>query len=71
MAVVDPNERSAAAGATTVARTAAVAAAPVLTGALLGASLFNLPFFLAGGLKILYDLLLYRSFRAVKPPEEK
>ncbi|MCL4302774.1 MAG: MFS transporter [Anaerolineae bacterium] len=71
MAVVDPTERSAAAGATTIARTAAVAAAPVLTGTLLGASLFNLPFFLAGGLKILYDLLLYRSFKAVKPPEEK
>lgn len=71
MAVVDPTERSAAAGATTIARTAAVAAAPVLTGALLGASLFSLPFFLAGSLKILYDLLLYRSFKAVKPPEEK
>ncbi|GIK43820.1 MAG: MFS transporter [Chloroflexota bacterium] len=71
MAVVDPSERSAAAGATTIARTAAVAAAPVLTGALLGASLFSLPFFLAGGLKILYDLLLYRSFKAIKPPEEK
>lgn len=71
MAVVDPDERSAAAGATTIARTAAVAAAPVLTGALLGASLLNLPFFLAGSLKIVYDLLLYHSFKAVKPPEEK
>ncbi len=71
MAVVDPDERSAAAGATTIARTAAVAAAPVLTGVLLGASLLSLPFFLAGGLKICYDLLLYRSFKAVKPPEEK
>lgn len=71
MAVVDPDERSAAAGATTIARTAAVAAAPVLTGTLLGASLFSLPFFLAGSLKIIYDLLLYRSFKAVKPPEEK
>ncbi|HXW01663.1 MAG TPA: MFS transporter [Anaerolineae bacterium] len=71
MAVVEPDERSAAAGVTTIARTAAVAAAPVLTGALLGASLFSLPFFLAGSLKIIYDLLLYRSFRALKPPEEK
>ena len=71
MAVVEPDERSAAAGATTIARTAAVAVAPVLTGALLGASLFSLPFFLAGSLKIIYDLLLYRSFRALKPPEEK
>lgn len=71
MAVVDPDERSAAAGATTIARTAAVAAAPALTGVLLGASLLSLPFFLAGGLKIIYDLLLYHSFKAIKPPEEK
>jgi MFS family permease len=71
MAVVDPDERSAAAGATTVVRTAASAVAPVLTGTLLGASLFNLPFFLAGGLKIIYDLLLYHNFRTIKPPEER
>lgn len=71
MAVVDPDERSAAAGATTIARTAAVAAAPVITGALLSASLWSLPFFVAGGLKIGYDLLLYRSFRTLKPPEER
>ncbi|MEW5957093.1 MAG: MFS transporter [Chloroflexota bacterium] len=71
MAVVDPDERSAAAGATTIVRTAASAVAPVLTGTLLGASLFNLPFFLAGGLKIVYDLLLYHNFRTIKPPEEK
>jgi MFS family permease len=71
MAVVDPDERSAAAGATTIARTAAVAAAPVLTGALLSASLWSLPFFIAGSLKIVYDLLLYHSFRTLKPPEER
>jgi MFS family permease len=71
MAVVDPDERSAAAGATTIARTAAVAAAPVLTGALLSASWWSLPFFIAGSLKIIYDLLLYRSFRTLKPPEER
>ena len=29
------------------------------------------PIFLSGGLKIVYDLLLYRSFRGLKPPEEK
>jgi MFS family permease len=71
MAVVDPDERSAAAGATTLVRTAAVAFAPVLTGMLIGASLLSLPFFLAGGLKIMYDLLLYRNFRTIKPPEER
>lgn len=70
MAVVDPNERSAAAGVTTIARTAASAISPTLTGLLLGASLLSAPFFLAGALKIAYDLTLFRSFRMVKPPEE-
>jgi hypothetical protein len=30
----------------------------------------NAPFFIAGGLKILYDLLLYKEFVALHPPEE-
>jgi MFS family permease len=71
MAVVDPDERTAAAGATTIVRTAASAIAPSITGLLLNASLLNAPFFLAGSLKIAYDLLLYRHFRALKPPEEQ
>jgi len=33
--------------------------------------LLNVPFYLAGGLKIIYDVLLYRSFKAIKPPEER
>ena len=33
-------------------------------------SLINVPFFIAGVLKISYDLLLFRAFRALKPPEE-
>jgi hypothetical protein len=32
--------------------------------------LISAPFFFCGGLKIIYDLLLYRSFKAIKPPEE-
>lgn len=71
MAVVEADERSATAGITTVARTAARACAPLVTGALLQASLVAWPFFLAGGLKILYDLTLYHSFRAITPPEEQ
>lgn len=70
MAVVDPDERSAAAGVTSIARTAGSAIAPKLTGLLLGASLLNAPFFIAGALKIVYDLALFFSFRALKPPEE-
>jgi MFS family permease len=68
MAVVDPDERSAAAGVTGIARTTGAALSPVIAGPLLGSAAL---FFLAGGLKIVYDLLLYRSFRALKPPEEK
>ena len=71
MAVVDPGERSAAGGVTSVARSAGSSLAPVLAGKLLSASMLNAPFFLAGGLKIVYDLLLYRSFRASQANEEK
>ncbi|MBL8162055.1 MAG: MFS transporter [Anaerolineae bacterium] len=70
MAVVDPTERSAAAGVTGIARTVGAACAPLLSGLMLGAGLLSLPFFAAGGLKIAYDLALYRSFRRLKPPEE-
>ena len=72
MAMVSPDERSAAAGVTGVARTIGASIAPAFTGLLLGSpALLSAPFFVAGGLKIVYDLTLYRMFRAVKPPEEK
>jgi MFS family permease len=71
MAVVSPDERSAASGVTAIARSVGASISPALTGLLFSIPvLFNLPFFLSGGLKIIYDLLLYREFRAVKPPEE-
>jgi MFS family permease len=71
MAVVAPDERSAAAGVTAIARSVGASVSPALTGLLFSIPmLFNAPFLLAGGLKIIYDLLLYREFRAVKPPEE-
>ncbi|HET9912975.1 MAG TPA: MFS transporter [Anaerolineales bacterium] len=71
MAVVAPDERSAASGVTAIARSVGAAVSPALTGLLFGIpALFSAPFFLSGGLKIIYDLLLYREFRAVKPPEE-
>ncbi len=72
MAVVRPDERSAAAGITGVARSTGASLSPLL-GALCLASpgWMSVPFFLAGSLKILYDLLLYRSFAAIRPPEER
>jgi MFS family permease len=71
MAVVAPDERSAAAGVTGIARTIGASLSPVIAGPLLGiTALASVPFVLAGGLKIVYDLLLYRSFIGIKPPEE-
>jgi MFS family permease len=71
MAIVAPEERSAAAGITSAARTIAHAGAPLVTGVLLSAALWSAPFVLAGALKSVYDLALYGSFRAIKPPEEQ
>ena len=72
MAVVSPDERSAAAGITGIARTTGASLSPVFTGSLLAnPGLMSAPFFISGLLKIAYDLLLYRNFRALKPPEEK
>jgi MFS family permease len=72
MAVVDPAERSAAAGVTGIARTVGAALAPIAAGPLYAVpALAGLPFVIAGGLKILYDLALWRSFRALRPPEER
>jgi MFS family permease len=63
MAVVDPEERSAAAGITGVARTTGAAIAPLFAGWMFARpALIGVPFMLAGGLKIVYDLLLYRGF---------
>jgi MFS family permease len=71
MAVVRPEERSATAGITGVARTTGAAMAPLFAGFLFARpSLINTPFFIAGTLKILYDVLLYKEFVAVRPPEE-
>jgi MFS family permease len=71
MAVVTEDERSAASGVTTIARSVGASISPALTGVFLGSpGLLSLPFFLAGGIKIVYDLLLFGSFRKLKPPEE-
>ena len=70
MAIVPPAERPAAASVTSVPRSLASAASPVLAGYLLAASPFGWPFIIAGGLKIAYDLLLLGMFSKVRPPEE-
>ena len=71
MAVVAPEERSAAAGITGVVRTMGAAIAPVFAGLLFARpELVNVPFFLAGTLKIAYDLLLYRGFVGHQPVDD-
>ena len=71
MAVVAPDERSAAAGVTGIARNIGASLSPALAGLFISYhALLGVPFFVAGGLKVIYDLLLYRSFRALKAPEE-
>jgi MFS family permease len=70
MAVVSPDERTATAGITNLARTAASALAPALSGAALGLGALGLPFFVAGALKIAYDGMIYATFHNVRPPEE-
>ncbi|HUG37158.1 MAG TPA: MFS transporter [Candidatus Limnocylindrales bacterium] len=70
MAVVVPDERSAAAGVIAVARNAASAIAPALAGLTLANPVLGAPFLIAGALKIVYDLAVLATFRHVHPPEE-
>ncbi|MGQ0571544.1 MAG: MFS transporter [Armatimonadota bacterium] len=70
VAVVDPGERVAAAGVTNIVRNVAQAITPVLAGTAMQVIGLGVPFFLGGGLKIVYDLLLFAMFRNIRPPEE-
>jgi MFS family permease len=72
MAVVSPEERSAAAGVTAMARSLGAACAPGMAMALVGQPGYSdALFYICGGLKIVYDLTLYVLFVSVKPPEER
>jgi predicted MFS family arabinose efflux permease len=70
VAVVDPEERVAAAGVTNIARNLAQAVTPVIAGVAMQAVGLGVPFLVGGGLKSLYDMLLFVMFRTVRPPEE-
>jgi MFS family permease len=70
MAVVQPQERPAAASVTAVPRSLASAVAPLLSGWLMTKTPFGWPLVLAGALKAVYDLALLRQFSKIKPPEE-
>jgi MFS family permease len=70
LAVVKPGERTFASGITTVARNVGWVSGPPLAGYLMQQATLAAPLWIGGGAKIAYDLLLYRAFRHLRPPEE-
>ena len=70
-AVVLPNERTFATGVANLARNIFWAVGSSVAGFLMQNVAFSAPLVLGGGAKISYDLLLYRAFRNLKPPEER
>jgi MFS family permease len=70
MAVVTPAERPAAASVTSVPRSLATAASPLLSGYLLSLTVFGWPLVIGGALKGIYDVLLLVMFKTVRPEEE-
>jgi MFS family permease len=70
MAVVRPEERAFASGVTHLVRLAGWAIAPAIAGFLMSGSDLGLPLIIGAGMKVAYDVMLWRSFRRVRPPEE-
>jgi MFS family permease len=70
VSIVPPPERAGAVALTGAIRGVAQAVGPVLAGQAIQSAAFGLPFFLAGGLKIAYDLALYAGFRARRADHE-
>lgn len=71
MAVVRPEERTLASGATQLVRLGGWAAGPLVAGALMEKGSLAAPLFAGSAIKITYDLLLYFAFRNLRPPEER
>jgi MFS family permease len=71
MAMVRPAERTWASGVTNLVRLGGWAVAPFAAGFLMQGVALATPLVVGAGMKIGYDFLLWRSFRAVKPPEER
>ena len=70
MAVVRPEERTLASGATHLVRMGAWAVAPAFAGLFLERASPAAPFLAGAAMKIAYDLMLYAAFRRLRPPEE-
>jgi len=71
MAIVPPHRRTYASGVTNFTRTIGWAIGPPIAGFVMQNVVLAAPLFIGGGMKILYDIVLYRSFRHVRPPEEQ
>jgi MFS family permease len=71
MAVVRPEERTAASGVTHLVRLAMWAVAPAFAGLFMRGGSLGAPLMIGAGMKIAYDGLLYAAFRHVRPPEER
>ena len=70
VSIVPPAERAGAVAATGALRGVAQALGPLVAGLAIQVAAFGLPFFLGGGLKIVYDLALFTGFRA-RPAEHE
>ena len=71
MAVVRPEERTFASGITHLVRLAGWACAPAFAGLLMSGTSLAVPLYVGAGMKILYDIALWRAFRRARPPEEQ
>jgi MFS family permease len=70
VAVVNEDERTAAAGITNISRNIAQSISPTVTGYILQSfSYLAAPFVLGGLLKIIYDVSLYFNFKNTKPQD--
>lgn len=69
-AVVLPNERTFASGLTNLARNVFWAVGSTVAGFVMQNLAFSAPLVIGGGMKVTYDLALYRAFRKLRPPEE-
>ena len=54
----------------TAARGTTSALGPAIAGAAIQSAAFGLPFFMGGGIKILYDLWLYQAFVTDRPEDD-
>lgn len=71
MAVIEPEDRTKAAGITQMIRMLGWAVAPAVAGVVMDKVSVAAPLFIGAGIKLTYDMLIYISFRKIKPPEEQ